>query len=720
MARDRLPVPFGYGLDRASSVLTVDPRAGADLRDVFLLEGKVRVRAGMGASILTIASTDAIVHQEYFKSKAKIITVTYNRTTRDVKVYTGDVNGTSATAVATWGALAAGAVEPPRFSCAESFNIMLLAHDEPSVTKRLITKTYDGTTFASLTANLDNTSAKNVLFRGVVEHLGYIWGWGFGSDSDKSRPEMVRVSKPGDPTSFDQNHWFGVGERDDAILAARPCAQGLMVLKSSFRSIIPGTDKATFGNLPVDRTYGQVAMRLSLTLGTRVFAWTNEGPKVSDGGEFTGLEIPLELLDRLPNGLPEASLLANGHTAYFPDEKCIWWFFPDYVTGKTLVVTYSLRETLVGSRFAYLLLPKVIQSALVVAPSVESATVDPGYASSVSHSGVQVSSIFQTKITFTINAPVGDETVEIWGRQGASAGALITTFPINTSAGTQSAVLTLAASGSWDLWVRFVRAGTPRSDHPGSDPTAWPGASKATGTITALPALTPNTPTYTAAGTVAAGTWNASWNSPVTGAVVDVRVTSVESHTSAVIQNNAFVLTTAANATTMGAQSVSVAGGGAYDLFGMDVSVKLTQRLTVNTIAGSSPESAASTGKFLGLNEAPSNLTVVNVRLYVGDPPGTKADAAWQNSASMAGATSWVSELLLRWPSSQEQTYSRPSPFTTYPDAACPSLVSCATKGAGWPVDVIGWVRHKAIIAGVESYTRYSTPNSVLGGVCQL
>lgn len=723
-SRSRLPIPFGYGLDRASSTLVVDPKAGADLRDVFLLEGKVRVRAGIGTAILTIAGTDAIVHQEYFKAKAKIVYVTYNRTTRDVKVYVGDVNGTSATVVSTWGVLAVGAVEPPRFSSAESFNLLVLAHDEPSVTRRLITKTYDGATLASLTANLDNTSAHNVLFRGVVEHLGYVWGWGFGSDADKSRPEMIRPSKPGDPSTYTQNAWFAVGERDDPILAARPCAGGLLVLKSSFRALITGADKASFGSVPVDRTYGQVAMRLSITVGSKVYAWTNEGPKASDGGDFVGLEIPLELLDRLPSGLPEGSLLANGHTAYFSDEKCICWFFPDYMASQTLVVAYSRRETLVGSRFSYLLIPQVVQSALVVAPSTESVSVDPGYATSVSHSGVQAGTQYLDKITFTINAPVGDETVELWGRQGAAAPTLITTFAINTSAGTQTVTQALVAAGSWDLWVRFTRGGQPRTDHPGSDPTAWPAASKGTGTVTALPALVPNQPTFTMGGaSIDAGTWNASWNTPATGAVVTVYVRLLDEQTGLYTASGSPVMTTAANATSMGARPWTVAGGG-LAVAGLQAEVQLAQFLTVNGIAGFSPVSAYSAPKFMGFNETATPGAYTAKTYDVSDGViGTILNVNWTNSASVASATTGTTYIQMRWifgPFEENSLLTGGIPaITAQHNPASYGNNYCGARGVGAFLITYAWVRCLLRVGGVWGYTRWAAMGATTG-TCHL
>lgn len=721
--RTRIPLPFGRGLDRASGTLVVDPRAGADVRNVILKEGKAEVRPGVGTPLQTFAE-GAVCFLGLFRAKAKLVAVTYAASTRAVKVYTLDLSGNTPTLIGTWGTLPDGAVEPPRFSMAEAFSTVLLAHDEPSVTRRLVTKTFDGTTLASLTANLDNTMAKDVLFRGVVEHLGYVWGWGFGADNDKSRPEAVRVSKPGDPTVFEPQSYFLAGARDDAVLACRPGGAGLLVLKAAETHVIVGADKRTFGLLPADRTSGVAAMRLVTSVGGTVYAWTLKGPARTTDGYWSPLDIPLELQDRLPAGLPEAGQLPHGHVTHLPDEQLLIWWFPDFQAAET--IGFCLSERNGDLRWSYLTLPFPLLSGAVVAQTPETSNVQPGYASAVSHSGVQTGDTFQTKVTFTLNAYVGDETVEVWGRQGASAYTLLTTTGVNTSASSQSILVPVPAAGSWDLAVRFTRGGQARSDHADADPTNWPAAAKATGTVTALPALAINSPTYTPAATIAAGTWGASWGTPVSGAAVKLYYQQRESiEPTSYSGDGALVHTSAPNAT-------NVSGLAASTLAGWWMRARVVQTLTVNGIAGSSPTSAWSSEVFFGLDEAPgqAGTPFTDGSYRVTEPPGTGITVHWVNSGSVASASAGSSDIFWRitgrygtMPVDDLAAVAIPTTsFTrTEPFGQSGTGVSCYRSGSGYTVEHQAWVRHLLTIGGVQRYTRYGKVfTAAASGVCQL
>lgn len=719
--RTRLPMPTGLGLDRATGTIVVDPRAPADVRNMSLWDGRAALRPGAGPVVETIAGPSAICHQAYFRAAAKLVIVTYTASSRSVDVYTADLNGNNAQLLANWGTLGDGAVELPRFSHAEMWGKMVLAHFEPNVVKRLVTKHTTGSSLTTLTANLDGTGAKNVHFAWVAAHLGFIFAGGFGSDSDKDRAEVVRVSSPLDPTIFLATHYVLVGERGELCMGGYPCATGLLIPKAAESHVITGEDKRTFRPLPADRSYGTVTHRAALTVGGTVYAWTHVGPQRTSTGYWEPLHFPLDLQAALPAGFPTAYELANCHADYDPDEEVLRWFFPDYMAGVTTVIALTLRGG--GLRFSYESYPIPISCTARVSPRAEAATVAPAFASAVSHSGVQVGAVFQTKATVTLNDYVGDETGEVWARQGASPYTLVFSKPIDTSASTMSFTFTLPASGSWDVAIRFTRAGAPRSDHPGTDPTSWPAACKATGTVTALATLTPGAPTYTPGATLAAGTWGASWSAPASGATVEVRVRAADYPWRVVFppvysHNGLLVHTSAPDATSVSGLAIDP---GSLTLAGRDVQVKVTQRLTVNGIAGSSVESAYSATAFFGLSEAPGGPSFGAITSQVTEPPGTTIVTNWTESASVPSASGGLTEVHGQFANQVVATNAIAVALGTLTGTLpAPTITSCATRGAGSIWSVSAWVRHKLTIAGVEQYTQPLYIGQVTNQVCQL
>jgi hypothetical protein len=55
-------------------------------------------------------------------------------------------------------------------------------------------------------------------FRGVAKHLEYVVGWGYGTHLDEDRGEVLRVSKPGEPTTFVPEHYLLFGQQGDPII----------------------------------------------------------------------------------------------------------------------------------------------------------------------------------------------------------------------------------------------------------------------------------------------------------------------------------------------------------------------------------------------------------------------------------------------------------------------------------------------------------------------
>jgi hypothetical protein len=241
----------------------------------------------------------------------------------------------------------------PRVIMTEVFGRVFMAHDQSLVTRRAPTLYYDPLTGAALlnvlTATFAGTSTESVAesgesaesvvvanairFRGVVRHLAYLVGWGFGTATEV-RPEMVRISMPGDPTTFDENHYWIAGDRRDPVLACGPTGvlggEGaiLNVWKGLETHAIFGYDRATFGIRLIDPRHGIVASRAWVNIEGFAVAWAEEGPRVWQGlGPSESLEIPLALDAWEPDDLVAEGEVADAYAFYVPRRRVAWWVF---------------------------------------------------------------------------------------------------------------------------------------------------------------------------------------------------------------------------------------------------------------------------------------------------------------------------------------------------------------------------------------------------------
>jgi hypothetical protein len=118
MARSRLPLPFGSGLDRESGLGVVAPASMADLRNVHVGEGKVRLRRGMEAQVV-FAGEDAVIGLFPLRSRGIGVAITYRTATREVRLWRVASDGQSGAVVGVVWTLDATA-SFPRVSAADS------------------------------------------------------------------------------------------------------------------------------------------------------------------------------------------------------------------------------------------------------------------------------------------------------------------------------------------------------------------------------------------------------------------------------------------------------------------------------------------------------------------------------------------------------------------------------------------------------------------------
>lgn len=317
MARQRVPLPFGAGLDRATGTMSRSPRTLADAINVFASEGKMLAIPSLLPTWFP-SSTGAQGEDDYIAisgllATKDIILVSLDRDTGDVDVWRiNPIAVPTLQHVGLWATLGGSALTPPRIIIAESFGKLYLAHDEPLIGSRLNTQVYTPNavdanvgSIANLTANLDSLGSQPVKFRGVYHYNDSLWGWGYGTNSDADRPEVLRVSRPGEPDIFSPQALFYAGGRKDAITAVVAVGSILAVRKRTEGYRVIGRGPATYAIEPAEKGYGCENARLAIAVGGShgTFVWDHTGPRelLGDGtsvpvGDLFALRVPDDIL----------------------------------------------------------------------------------------------------------------------------------------------------------------------------------------------------------------------------------------------------------------------------------------------------------------------------------------------------------------------------------------------------------------------------------------
>ena len=287
-----------------------------DLRNVYLYRGKAQIRLGYERTAQLIDNVSAVLDQVIelapIRSEGAAMGVGYDTGSRELHLNLMSILGTNPSHQAsgdTNGRLfaldAAATFDPPVLHMADTYNRMFIAHDEPLIGARNATRIWSpaqSPAVQDLSADLDDDSTEEpVKFRGVTRFLSYLVGWGYGTEAEQDRPDIVRVSLAGDPNLFDPRHFFKAGQRSEPVLVCRQAggaaagAAVLLVFKETETYAIYGYSPETFGIRPADKNWGCVGSRLAVTVGNTCFFWSNQGPRMSSGGESVDLAIPLDI-----------------------------------------------------------------------------------------------------------------------------------------------------------------------------------------------------------------------------------------------------------------------------------------------------------------------------------------------------------------------------------------------------------------------------------------
>lgn len=169
----------------------------------------------------------------------------------------------------------------------------------------------DGTGLATAIGPVDIGDQDGIRFRGVVEHLGaFLGGWAYGSELE-TRSDLVRMSMPGQPTTFRLKDYDSFGQKGDPVVGCFSTGRTLLVYKGEETWEQFGTNRSNFGKRQLDTKVGLLASRLAIVVDGACVAWSHIGPRVSDGSPPVDLSIPLALYAPAPT-----DLVAEGDSVY--------------------------------------------------------------------------------------------------------------------------------------------------------------------------------------------------------------------------------------------------------------------------------------------------------------------------------------------------------------------------------------------------------------------
>ena len=128
--RQRLPIPWGDGIDRSSGAMAISPSAFRDLRNAHLGNGRTELRLGNARQKL-MPEGNAILGVWPIRAQGLSAVAVYDSATRVVSLYVIDATGTSTAFIGILFTLSSTATSPPSLIGAASYDKMLIAHDEP-------------------------------------------------------------------------------------------------------------------------------------------------------------------------------------------------------------------------------------------------------------------------------------------------------------------------------------------------------------------------------------------------------------------------------------------------------------------------------------------------------------------------------------------------------------------------------------------------------------
>jgi hypothetical protein len=354
MERVKMPLVLGRGLDRATGLAAAQPQFPVDARNVYGRDAKMSVRPGLAESgYAPLTWGTDLLEVIGMKSTHDVLLVVYDRDTLQIRIYRMDPSTGLVQTLAglgAWGTLNSAA-EYPVVSYDEADGRVMIAHAEASYLLRLPTVYYTPDfaspetvgTLTTLEADLDGTGVVHpVYFRAVCTHLEYMIGAGYGSNSDPDRGDVVRFSKPADPTTWSAPNFVLFGVKKEPVVAMKPVSKLLAVAKEDETWIMDGAVGSQFTPRRIDAKYGCVSARGMLVAGDRVFQWSKDGPRQVTTENTSPIGQPLELISPMPTDLPTRGPARLMFTAYDIYRYLGEWVWPDLESAAAPVTSYAL------------------------------------------------------------------------------------------------------------------------------------------------------------------------------------------------------------------------------------------------------------------------------------------------------------------------------------------------------------------------------------------
>jgi hypothetical protein len=408
VARARLPLPFGVGVDRAAGV-GVDAARVEDLRNVLPKEGVWAARKGLEETVQISMSGGGPAEDINFIGLVKSAGISIviasipggGAVTNNVQVVTISNLGFNPVYVPASALTVPASAGKTIWFGVDTYDRMFLAHDEADIALRIATRVYNaGTnTIANLEASLDGGALTSVKFRGVCTWLDRVIGWGYGTASDPDRPETVRASLAGQPTVFRPEHYWNAGARSEPVLVCVPVRTSVLALKQQSIYEIFGHDARSFGVRLQDPRYGVASGRLAVEVTGTVYFWSLEGPQ--------------------PSALAADGVAEWAWAHYVPEDRLVLFAFPNPGIAKTRCYALSLRDPQ-NPRWVYF----EYQAALLCAGTIWSAA--GGAPTGYPDIGTLTSSGQTVTVPWDNVNEAGDETVEVWFKRDSGAYAKYT------------------------------------------------------------------------------------------------------------------------------------------------------------------------------------------------------------------------------------------------------------------------------------------------------
>lgn len=471
----RVVMPFGSGLDRDTGIMAVRPGTFEDIRNLMLHQGKAIVRPGFGSALELLDDVGTpishIVEGFPLRSEGVGIAVSYQEATQRVWVHSVNGDGTVAARVGEWVHDQGGwGSTPPVVHMAESYGNVFMAHDKRAITSRAPTIYYD-TTGSLEPLESDDWGGRGdepIRFRGVVRHLNYLFGWGWG-DSISDRPEFVRSSVAGSPTEFKLSSYAPAGNQRDPVLLCKPAGKRLIVFKDSETHVIFGSSRANFGVDILDPLYGILGSKLAANFGGMVLAWSLEGPRIWDGrGDSDEISIPLDLGGLEPSSLVPQGLTETSFAFYVPELRVVIFVF-----GRRV---YALTVRVEGDwKWSYWELGFDPLCAFIIHSSTQLAVAPTGFPeyTSVVEAGTYAD------ITLTNRDQDGDETIEVWVQEDpAGSWAMNKSVPVELTSSQEVTIDGLTPGTTYNHSSRYRRGLLYTVGYEVMPPSDWPAISQ--------------------------------------------------------------------------------------------------------------------------------------------------------------------------------------------------------------------------------------------------